>query len=150
MWAEIHLQETKEVRGMIQINPQHDSSWLGNADSRWVVFTHYLLNADEGPPRNNSQRIARLYRADNIKDGINVAALGLINRGWVAIPNTDRFELAVLCNKGAQQTMLLLSIGGKFKVSSYQAGVKSVIRGSWVLDELKQKNLLDSTKVAMV
>jgi hypothetical protein len=135
---------------MIEINRQHDSSWLGNGNSRWVVLTHLLSNADEETPCNNSQGIGRLFRADNIKDEINVATLGLINRGWVAIPNTYFLEIAVLCNKGAQQTMLLLSIGEKFKVSRFDGGVKSVIRGSWVLDKLKQKNLLDSSKASMV
>jgi len=133
---------------MIEINRQHDSSWLGNADSRWVVFTQDLRNADDARPYEPDRMAAALV--DLMGDEINVAALGLINRGWVAIPNLDRLELAVLCNKGAHQTMLLLSIGGKFKVSSYYTGVKSVVRGSWVLEQLEQKNLLDSTKVSMI
>jgi len=135
---------------MIEINRQHDSSWLGNGDSRWVVFTHRWRNAHEGPPLNNSQRVTRLYSAQALKDEIELVALGLIDQGWVAIPDTYLLELAVLCNSGAQETMLLLTSGNNLNFDRYYTGVKSVIRGSWVLNELKQKNLLDSTKVSMV
>lgn len=135
---------------MIEINRQYDSSWLGNADSTWVVFTHHLRNADEEPPCNNSQRVSRLRRLHRMIDEVDLAALGLIDRGWVAIPHHDRFEVSVLCNKGAQQTMLLLSMGNNLSLSGYYKGVKSVIRGAWVLEQLEQKNLLVSTKVSMV
>jgi hypothetical protein len=127
---------------MIEINPQHNSTWLGNGDSRWVEFRHNCASLQEQAAVNNSQRASRLYRSHRITHEIDLAALGLIDRGWVAIPDIIRFEVSVLCNSRTHETMLSLILGNELSFRGYYTGVKYVTRGSWVLEQLEQNNLL--------
>jgi hypothetical protein len=75
-------------------------------------------------------------------DEVDLAALGLIDRGWVAIPDIIRFEVSVLCNSRTHETMLSLILGNELSFRGYYTGVKYVTRGSWVLEQLEQNNLL--------